>query len=91
MIEEHKITLDYDEKAINNPSHYNAGKIECIEALDSMVSGCKNPIDASLSWQVVKYVWRHNLKGKPLQDLKKAQYYLNRLIEKYEKGEIKVD
>ena len=56
-----------------------------------MVSGCKDPIDACLSWQVVKYVWRHNLKGKPLQDLKKAQYYLNRLIDKYEKGKIKVD
>lgn len=91
MIEEHKITLECDENAVNNPSHYTAGNIECIDALDSMISGCKDPIDACLSWQVVKYVWRHNLKSKPLQDLKKAQYYLNRLIDKYEKGKIKVD
>ena len=91
MIEEHKITLECDESAVNSPNHYTAGDIECIDALDSMVISCKDPIDACLSWQIVKYVWRHNLKSKPLQDLKKAQYYLNRLIDKYEKGKIRID
>lgn len=50
MIEEHKNILDCDEKAVENPSHYNAGEISCIDALDSMICGCKDPIDACLSW-----------------------------------------
>ncbi len=78
-----------DEKMVNSPSHYTSGKIECIDALDSMISGYKDAIDASLSWQVVKYMWRHPFKGKPLQDLKKAKWYLERLISKYENEEIK--
>jgi len=51
-----------------------------------MVTPYKDPIDASLSWQVVKYIWRHPFKNKPLEDLKKAQFYLNRLISHYEEN-----
>ena len=45
-----------------------------------MISGFTDPNDAALSWQVVKYVWRHPFKGNALQDLKKARWYLDRLI-----------
>lgn len=69
---------------VNHPAHYNAGKIECIEALESMLAGYKDPVQAGLAMQVVKYIWRLPLKAKPLEDAKKAQYYLNRLIDKLE-------
>lgn len=69
---------------VNHPSHYTAGKIECIEALESMLAGYKDPVQAGLAMQVVKYIWRLPLKAKPLEDAKKAQYYLNRLIDKLE-------
>ena len=29
----------------------------------------------------LKYLWRYERKDKPLEDLKKAQWYLNKLIE----------
>ena len=73
---------------VNSPPHYCQGGIECIDALTAMISPYKDPNDAALSWQVVKYLWRHPFKGKPLEDLKKARYYLERLIEGYEKGAI---
>ena len=58
MIEEHKITLECDESAVNSPSHYTAGDIECIDALDSMVISCKDPIDACLSFRCLMMRWR---------------------------------
>lgn len=69
---------------VNHPSHYTVGKIECIDALEAMLTGYKDPVQAGLAMQVVKYIWRLPLKAKPLEDAKKAQYYLNRLIDKLE-------
>ena len=72
---------------VNHPSHYNQGGIEAIDALNAMVTGYEDAVDASLSWQIVKYIWRHPFKDKPLEDVKKAQFYLNKLIEYLEKEE----
>lgn len=67
---------------VNHPAHYTAGNVECIDALESMSMGYHDAVQAALAWQVVKYIWRSPLKGKQLEDLQKAQFYLNRLIEK---------
>nr|WP_162612682.1 DUF3310 domain-containing protein [Flavonifractor sp. An135] len=69
---------------VNHPRHYTAGGIECIDALESMATGYKDPVQAGLAWQIIKYIWRCPLKGKPLEDAKKAEFYLHRLIEKLE-------
>lgn len=69
---------------VNHPAHYTAGKIECIDALESMASGYKDSVQAGLAWNVVKYVWRCPLKNNPLEDARKAKFYLNRLIQKLE-------
>lgn len=63
--------------AVDHPKHYNAGKIEVIDAIEDWGLGFH-------LGNVVKYVARANLKGHPLEDLKKAQWYLNRTIEKLE-------
>lgn len=58
---------------VNHPPHYTFGKIEVIDAIDDWRLGF-------YEGQVVKYVARAKYKGAELQDLKKAQWYLNRLI-----------
>lgn len=66
---------------VNHPSHYNKGGIECIDALNAMVCGYEDPVSAVLAWQVVKYIWRHPFKSNPVEDLRKAEFYLQRLIQ----------
>lgn len=78
---------EHEEDMVNQPAHYTSGGIECADALDAMVSAYSDPVAAALAWQVGKYVWRHPLKWNPLEDLKKAQWYLERLIAHYEKKE----
>ena len=69
-------------EAVKHPPHYNTTSIECWDALDAMVSSFTDPVEAALTWQVGKYIWRHPHKGKPVEDLKKARDYLDRLIER---------
>ena len=38
---------------VNHPAHYTAGAVECIDALEAMASGYKDPVLAGLAWQVV--------------------------------------
>lgn len=67
--------------AVNHPYHYTRGGIECIDALEAMVTSyTADPVLAGLAWQVMKYVWRAPLKENLLQDLKKADFYLDRMI-----------
>ena len=62
---------------VNHPKHYNTGKIEVIDAIEEWEMGfCDG--------NVIKYVARHRHKGKPIEDLKKAKWYLERLIQQYE-------
>lgn len=73
------------EDMVNHPSHYTSGGVECIDAITSALSKYDDPVDAWLVGQVIKYLWRAPLKGKYDEDIKKAQFYLNRLVEKIDK------
>lgn len=64
---------------VNNPTHYNQGEIECIEAIESAVVN-KSGAEAFLVGNVIKYLWRYEAKG-GTQDIEKAQWYLNKLLE----------
>ena len=72
--------------AVEHPSHYTSGGIECIDAMKAMLSGYEQAKIVTkfywhfLSGQVLKYLWRWPLKERPLQDLKKARWYLDKLI-----------
>lgn len=74
-----------DEDPVNHPNHYTSGGIECIDALEASMT----PVEYAgfLKGQVFKYIWRYRLKGKPSEDLKKARFYLDRLIQIVENGE----
>ena len=63
---------------VNSPSHYTQAGIECIDAITAAVSG-KSGIEAVCVANVIKYLWRYELKN-GLEDVKKAQWYLNRLV-----------
>lgn len=77
-----------EEDLVNHPNHYTSGGIECIDAIAASMT----PIEYAgfLKGQVLKYAWRYRLKGKPAQDLKKARFYLDRLIQLTEKEEVAV-
>lgn len=71
---------------VNHPSHYTSGGVECIDAITAALSKYDDPVDAWLVGQVIKYLWRAPLKGKYEEDIKKAQFYLNRLVEKIDEN-----
>lgn len=81
---------DCDLKTVNvvvHPPHYTAGSIECIDALNAMVENWHDPVAAVMAWQAGKYIWRSPFKGNPKEDIQKAKFYLDRLIEQYERSE----
>ena len=63
---------------VNHPSHYTQGGIECIEAIEAACTGLTGD-EAYYVGQVIKYIWRWKHKN-GLQDLEKAEWYLDRLI-----------
>lgn len=71
---------DYVQKAndaVHSPRHYTSGKFEVIDVIE----------DWGLNFRLantVKYIARHKHKGKPLEDLKKALWYLQREIDRHE-------
>lgn len=86
ILKNHYLWLQEDEAnapeetadAVSKPTHYNHGEIECIDYLkDNM------PYEAFLGYlegNLKKYLHRFRHKGKPVEDLKKAQWYLNYLL-----------
>lgn len=74
------ITINND--PVNNPSHYNKGSVECIDAIKSSLE--PNEFRGYLKGSVQKYMWRYESKVNPLEDLKKAKWYLERLIKEVE-------
>jgi predicted TIM-barrel fold metal-dependent hydrolase len=63
---------------INHPSHYADGTgIECIEAIEASMT--MEEFKGFLKGNIEKYVWRYS-KKRGSEDLKKAQWYLDRLI-----------
>ena len=64
---------------VNHPSHYTSGKYEVIDIIEDQA------LDYHLG-NVVKYVLRSKHKGRELEDLKKANWYLSRKIAKLEQA-----
>ncbi len=64
---------------VNHPKHYTQGGIECIDAIKAATVG-KSGIEAVCVANVVKYLWRYEEKN-GVEDVKKARWYLERLIQ----------
>jgi len=61
--------------AVNHPPHYTShpSGIECIQITEHM-SFCLG--------NAIKYIWRADEKGKAIEDLEKARWYIEREIQK---------
>ena len=66
---------------VNRPAHYTSGGIECIDAMQAAF-GAEAVKDFCLC-NAFKYLWRHRNKN-GVEDLEKACWYLNRMIEEVE-------
>ena len=63
---------------VNHPPHYNDGSIECIDAIEAQLT--PEEWRGYLKGSIAKYNWRERHKG-GTESLRKARFYLNRLIE----------
>ena len=67
---------------VNHPSHYTSGKIEVISIMEDQLTD--EEYRGYIKGQVIKYITRERRKN-GLEDLKKAAWYLNRLIKRLER------
>ena len=67
-----------DTASVNNPPHYNNGNIECIEAIEAMLT--PDEFVGYLRGNSLKYRWRFRYKKKPIEDLRKARWYEEKLM-----------
>ena len=69
-------TITLDDPA-NSPKHYNQAGIECVDAIRAATD---DGFEYYLQGNIMKYIWRYKYKN-GLEDLHKAHWYLNKLIE----------
>ena len=62
---------------VNSPPHYTQAGIECIDAIRAATG---DGYEYYLQGNIIKYLWRYRYKN-GVQDLEKAQWYLQKLIE----------
>lgn len=72
------------EDKVNHPAHYTQGAVECIDALEASMT--PEEFRGYLKGCQMKYVWRYQMKG-GVEDLRKARWYLDKLISKVEENE----
>lgn len=71
---------------VNNPIHYTQGAVECIDCIKAAIIN-KAGIEAFCVGNAIKYLFRYENKN-GLEDVKKAQWYINRLIQELEEKEL---
>ena len=78
-----KLVYETEHDAVNHPSHYTTGGIECIDCIKSALG---ENFMGFLIGNVIKYSYRYRNKN-GLEDLKKARWYLERAIREVEGNE----
>jgi|TARA_X000001316_G_C922107_1_gene36929 hypothetical protein len=78
--EEYMMRMMIEEDAVNHPQHYNQAGIECIDAIKAATD---EGFEYYLQGNILKYLWRYRYKN-GVEDLKKAQWYLEKLIKETE-------
>ena len=72
-------TIVFDDR-VNSPSHYTYGNTEAIDVIEEAISEAPSVKAGMLQAQVLKYLLRLWHKDNPVEDAKKAEWYLKRLI-----------
>ncbi len=70
---------------VNSPPHYNQQGIECVDAIHAATD---DGFQYYLQGNVMKYLWRYRYKN-GIEDLKKANWYLELLMETIDNGDKK--
>ncbi|MDC3382380.1 DUF3310 domain-containing protein [Candidatus Pelagibacter sp.] len=65
---------------VTKPPHYNQSGVECIDYIKQQL-GASFP--SYMEGSIIKYIHRHKYKDANIQDLEKAAWYLDKLIEHY--------
>lgn len=64
---------------VNHPPHYIKGTYETLAVIEDVVQ-FYNGVDAWSAGNVIRYLSRAPHKGNFVEDLKKAQFYMNNLV-----------
>lgn len=73
---------DNESDMVNHPDHYMVGGIEALAVIEAKLGGPTNEMYRGyLMGNVMKYLMRSPYKGKREEDLRKAQFYLDGLVE----------
>ena len=63
---------------VTKPDHYNKGAVEAIEAIKASMP--EHEFRGYLKGNALKYLWRYDYKGKPVEDVGKCKWYIEKLI-----------
>ena len=83
LMDEFYAKKNKNEDMVNSPPHYNKSGIECINAIQAATG---DGYEYYLQGNILKYLWRYRYKN-GVEDLKKAQWYLNELVEEVGGGD----
>lgn len=81
-----KIKKQQTSDNVNHPSHYKSGKFETIDIIEDKTT--PEMFEGFCIGNVLKYVTRYRGKN-GIEDLKKAEWYLKKIIDFIEKGKSK--
>lgn len=82
--------IENEPDMVNHPPHYNSGNFETIDVIEDVLNGYEGfAFVAHCLGTTIKYIYRGPFKGKMLEDLKKARFYLDKAIKWLEKKEKK--
>ena len=81
-----KSSYEIRSELVDNPEHYNKGDIECIDAMKAMLT--QEEFVGFLRGNSFKYRWRYRHKDTPQQDLLKAKWYEDKLLELCKTSEV---
>lgn len=84
-LNERRSHLDLSSDQVNKPDHYTGGEIECWDYLKDNMP--REAYLGGLEWNIKKYLHRWRYKKNPVEDLKKAKVYLDKLINEMENKE----
>jgi len=79
MVNSYKEKINNNFDSVDKPAHYNNGSVECIDSIQAMLT--PDEFIGYLRGNSHKYRWRFRYKNKPIEDLRKARWYEDRLMQ----------
>lgn len=64
--------------SVNHPDHYNVNGLECIDVMTGVFG--KDVTQMFCHMNAFKYLWRAQFKNNYFEDIKKAKWYLEKLL-----------